>query len=35
MINGKKLFNQPVKNDLKAYDKIWKILTGLGDYNTR
>ena len=35
MINGKRLFNQPVKNDLKAYDKIWKILTGLGDYNTR
>ena len=27
----KKFFNQPVKNDLRTYDKIHKIVTGQGD----
>ena len=31
MINGKKLFDQPNKNDIKSYDKIQKITTGQGD----
>ena len=28
IINGKNLFDQPSKNDLKTYDKITKIATG-------
>ena len=31
MINGQKIFNQPVKNDLRTYDNIQKIATGQGD----
>ena len=31
MIDGRSFFNQPVKNDLRTYDKIHKILTGQGD----
>ena len=27
----KNLFDHPVKNRLKTYDKIWKIATGQGD----
>ena len=31
MINEKNFFEQPVKNDLRTYDNIQKILTGQGD----
>ena len=31
MIDGQKLFNQSVKNDLRTYDNIWKTETGQGD----
>ena len=31
MIDGRNLFNQPKKNDLKTYDNIRKIATGQGD----
>ena len=31
MINGKNVFDQPVKNDIRTYDKIQKIVTGQGD----
>ena len=31
MINAKHFFNQPVKNNLKAYDNVKKNLTGQGD----
>ena len=31
MINGRDFFDQPIKNDLKAYDNIRKIATGQGD----
>ena len=31
MINGRNLFEQPIKNDLKTYDNIQKISTGQGD----
>ena len=31
MINGKNIFDQPNKNDIKSYDKIPKITTGPGD----
>ena len=31
MINEKNFFEQPVKNDLRTYDNIRKILTGQGD----
>ena len=35
MIDGRKFSNQPVKNDLIAYDNIRKIATGQGgDYTT-
>ena len=30
-IDGKNYFDQPVGNDLKTYDNIWKIVTGEGD----
>ena len=31
MIDGENFFDQPVKNNLSTYDKIWKIATGPGD----
>ena len=31
MIDGKKLFDQPVKNNLRAFNNIQKIATGQGD----
>ena len=31
MIDGQKIFDQPVKNDLRTYDNIKKIATGQGD----
>ena len=31
MINGRNLFDQPIKNDLKTYDNIIKIATDQGD----
>ena len=31
MINGRNLFDQPIKNDLKTYNKIRKIAAGQGD----
>ena len=31
MIDGKKIFNQPIKNDKTAYKNIRKIATGQGD----
>ena len=34
MIDGRNLFNQPIKNDLKTYDNIRKITTGQGNYYT-
>ena len=34
MINGKNVFDQPVKIDSKPYDNIWKIGTGQGDNYT-
>ena len=36
MINGRKFFDQTVKNNLRTYDNIHKIKTGPGDdYTTR
>ena len=34
MIDGQNVFAQPVKNDIKLYDNMWKIVTGQGDYYT-
>ena len=31
MIDGQNVFHQPVKNDLRTYDNIWKIAIGQGD----
>ena len=31
MIDGRNLFHQRIKNDLRAYDHIRKIATGQGD----
>ena len=31
MIDGRNFFDQPLKNDLRTYDNIRKIATGLGD----
>ena len=31
MIDGRNVFDQPIKNDLKTYDNIRKIETGQGD----
>ena len=28
MIDGRNIFDQPVKNDLRTYDNIWNIATG-------
>ena len=33
-IDGKNLFNQTIKNDLRTYDKIWKIAAIQGDEYT-
>ena len=36
MINEQNFFDQPVKNDLRTYDNIWKNAVGQGDdYTTR
>ena len=34
MIDGKSFFDQPLKNDWRVYDNIWKITTGQGDNYT-
>ena len=31
MIDGKNIFDHPIKNDLRTYENIWKIATGQGD----
>ena len=31
MIDGQNLVNQTVKNNLRAYDEIWKATIGQGD----
>ena len=31
MIDARSFFDQPVKNDLRTYDSIWRIATGQGD----
>ena len=31
MTDGQNFFDQPVKNDLRTYNKIWKFATGQGD----
>ena len=31
MINGKSFFDQPIKNDIKTWENIWKIAVGQGD----
>ena len=31
MIDGKNIYDQPIKNDLRTYENIWKIATGQGD----
>ena len=31
MIDGRNFFDEPVKNDFRKYDHIWKIVIGLGD----
>ena len=31
MIDGKNVFDQPIKNDYKTYENIFKIATGKGD----
>ena len=32
MIDGRNLFGQPLKNDIRPYDNIQKIATGQGDH---
>ena len=34
MIDGLNFFDQPVKNHLRTYDRIWKITTGQGNDGT-
>ena len=34
MIDGRNIFDQPIKNDLKVYDNIRKIETGQSDAYT-
>ena len=34
VINGKNVFNQPIKNNKVAYENIRKIATGQGDDST-
>ena len=31
MIDGRNVFNQPIKNDINTYENIWKITNGQGD----
>ena len=31
MINSQNVFDQPVRNNLRTYDSIWKIVAGQGD----
>ena len=31
MIDGRNFFDQPIKNNIKTYENIQKIKTGLGD----
>ena len=31
MIDGRNLFDQPIKNDVKTYENIQKFTTGQGD----
>ena len=31
MIDGQKVFVQPVKNNLRTFDNIWKVGIGQGD----
>ena len=31
MIDGQNLFDEPVKNNIRTYDKIRKVATGQGD----
>ena len=31
MSDGRNFFDQPVDNDIKTYESIWKITTGQGD----
>ena len=30
-VDGQNLFDQPVKSDIRTYDKMWKIAAGQGD----
>ena len=32
MTDGRNLFDQPIKNDIRTYEKIQKITTGQGNY---
>ena len=32
MIDGKKVFDEPIKNDIKTYENIRNIATGKGDH---
>ena len=34
MIDGKKCFDQPLKNDLITYENNWKIAIGQTEYST-
>ena len=35
MINGRNFFDQPVKNNLRVFDNIWKTTAGwVDDYST-
>ena len=34
MIDGENFFDQPLKNDLRTYENIWKISTGQWDDST-
>ena len=34
MIDGKNIFDQPVNNNVRAYENIRKIATGQGDDST-
>ena len=34
MINGQSFFDQPVKDDLRTYENVWKIMIDQGDHDT-
>ena len=34
MIDGRNLFDQPLKNNSRTYDNVWKIAIGQGDNYT-